>query len=318
MVFPLQSFEKKGILYPLIPRSLPMKKETYLLRIFLLSGIFVYSIACRKTDISPNQNYQTALTKAQSIQNIPYPQAPVTGCPYAPDYGDSIIYPQPTTAGNDYIVSPVNNPGPGTYFSWPGGMVIDSLNGAINLTQSQTGQRYEIGFVKSGTTDTCITPLILGGASYIDSVYVLADNTYQVYTYYDANPASVWKCPSNGGSGSGNCRFDITGSANNAHVIVDPNNGWIDLKKSLSAGAFGAVPFDGQQISVPIYYQLNDGSNMAIQNITVNIIYYTSRSLIPPALINNATNKLNNFLTSQLIAKSGNTRPPIIIITRVN
>jgi hypothetical protein len=110
----------------------------------------------------------------------------------------------------------------------------------------------------------------------------------------------------------------LTKSAYNAHVKVDPNNGWIDLKQTLSSGAFGPIPFDGQQISVPIYYQLNDGSNMAIQNITVNIIYYNSKSSVPTALLNNATAKLNNFLASQLIAKSGNTRPPNIIITRVN
>jgi hypothetical protein len=99
---------------------------------------------------------------------------------------------------------------------------------------------------------------------------------------------------------------------------VSQNNGWIDLKQTLSSGAFGPIPFDGQQISVPIYYQLNDGSNMAIQNITVNMIYYNSKSSVPGAMLNIATNRLINFLNSQLIAKSGNTRPPIIIITRVN
>jgi hypothetical protein len=99
---------------------------------------------------------------------------------------------------------------------------------------------------------------------------------------------------------------------------VNQNNGWIDLQQTLSSGAFGPVPFDGQTISTPIFYQLNDGSNMAIQNITVNIIYYNSKSSVPGWLLNSATNRLINFLNSDLIAKSGNTRPPIIIITRVN
>ena len=30
---------------------------------------------------------------------------------------------------------------------------MDSKTGAIDLTKSETGQRYSIGFVKSGTTD---------------------------------------------------------------------------------------------------------------------------------------------------------------------
>src|ERR1700748_878401 len=54
----------------------------------------------------------------------PYPQVPLNGCYFAPVYGDSIIYPQPTN-GQDYIVGPVNSPGAGKYLSWPAGMVID-------------------------------------------------------------------------------------------------------------------------------------------------------------------------------------------------
>src|ERR1700760_5062165 len=46
----------------------------------------------------------------------PFPVAvasapPPPSCPILPIYGDTIIYPQPT-GGGDYIVTPVNNPGP--------------------------------------------------------------------------------------------------------------------------------------------------------------------------------------------------------------
>ena len=61
----------------------------------------------------------------------------------------------------------------GTYLSWPDGLKINSDTGAINLTQSETGQRYSIAFVKNGTTDTCMSQLIVAGAAYMDSVYVL-------------------------------------------------------------------------------------------------------------------------------------------------
>jgi hypothetical protein len=296
-----------------------MKKEIYFFRLSIFSLIFFIVFACQKTVSTVDQTSNQGLpqinspgSKADSLQTVPFPESPVSDCPYAPNYGSSIIYPQPTNGDSDYIVSPVNNPGSGIYLSWPQGLVINPTSGAINLTKSQTGQRYDIGFVKSGTTDTCITQLIIGGALYIDSVYVIANDAFQVYSYYNANPALVWNCP------SGSCQFDITGSAKNAHVIIDPNNGWIDLKKSLSAGAFGPIPFDGQMISVPIFYQLNDGSNMAIQNITVDIIYYSSKSSIPSSLLNNIRNKFNNFQSNQLIQKTGNPRPPLIIITRDN
>jgi hypothetical protein len=105
-----------------------------------------------------------------------------------------------------------------------------SSTGAIDVTQSDEGERYDIGFVKSGTTDTCITSLIIGGVSYMDSVYVFDNNESQVYPYYDANPYSPFVCGW-GSSLPGSCQFDVTGSAKNMNVAVDQNNGWIDLQK---------------------------------------------------------------------------------------
>lgn len=293
-----------------------MKTEIFAFRFSVLLLIFAVILSCRKSIEDPHFNQQQN-NSTQTVQTIPYPETPMKGCSYAPDYGDSIIYPQPTTANNDYIVSPVNNPGPGTYLAWPGGLAINSSTGAIDVTQSDAGERYDIGFVKSGTTDTCITSLIIGGVSYMDSVYVFGNNESQVYPYYDANPYSSFVC----GWGStlpGSCQFDVTGSANNMNVAVDQSNGWIDLQKTLTSGAFGPIPFNGEQISTDIYYKLNNASNMTLQHIQVNILYYYSKSQIPLPLLNSLNTKLNNALQNNLIAKSGSSRPPIIIITRVN
>jgi hypothetical protein len=48
----------------------------------------------------------------------------------------------------DYIITPVNSPGTGKYLAWPIGMKIDSTTGAINVSKSESGLRYMIGFVK--------------------------------------------------------------------------------------------------------------------------------------------------------------------------
>src|ERR1700744_6205662 len=56
---------------------------------------------------------------------------PAPSCPISPIYGDTIIYPQPT-CGGDYIVTPLNNPGPGKHISWPVCMVLDPNTVAIN------------------------------------------------------------------------------------------------------------------------------------------------------------------------------------------
>src|SRR5664279_1160019 len=157
-----------------------MKNEIHLFRYSILLLIFTIIFSCRKSVTTPDQNLSQQQKNA--IQAIPYPVSPMRGCSYAPDYGDSIIYPQ-TTTGSDYIVSPVNNPGPGTYMSWPDGLAINSSTGSIDVTQSDAGERFDIGFVKSGTTDTCISSLIIGGVSYMDSVYVFGNNESQVYPY---------------------------------------------------------------------------------------------------------------------------------------
>jgi hypothetical protein len=303
-----------------------MKKEIYSLRLSVLLLIVVAVFACRKSATplgqtpipsplrSPQHSNSVQVQKTDT-QNIPYPVAPVTGCSYAPDYGDSIIYPQPTS-GSDYIVSPVNNPGPGTYLSWPQGLVINSTTGAIDVTQSETGERFDIGFVKSGTTDTCLTSLILAGASYMDSVYVLANGATLALPYFNANPLLVSVCATSGVSGS--CQFDVTGSAKSKHLIVDDNTGILDLQKSLNSGLFGLLPLNGLTAQATIYYELNDGSNMALQHITVNFLYYNSKSQINSGLLGTLDAKLNNILLDQLIMNSGNPRPPMIIITRFN
>jgi len=249
-----------------------------------------------------------------SVLNAPFPETAVTGCSYSPDYGDSIIYMQPN-GGSDYIVHPVNSPGAGKFLSWPKGMVIDSLTGAINVTKSETGLRYAIGFVKNGSTDTCLSNLIIGGASYMDSVYILEDGATTAVPYYDANPYLPPVC-----SGGG-CTFDITGSAAAKKVIVNHTSGIIDLAKTLNGsgllgGAFGLLPLNGMSVTTTIYYKLNDASNNATEHIDVQIMYYNTKSAMSAGLLNDVVNKLGNVLSGNLISKNANPRPPLIIIVR--
>jgi hypothetical protein len=266
------------------------------------------------TPIPPHDT--TPIKKPDTVATTPpYPKTVVTGCSYAPDYGDSIIFPQPATS-QDYIVHPTNNPGPGKYFSWPIGLVIDSLTGAIDVTKSETGMRYAIGFVKSGTTDTCLNTLIIGGAAYMDSVYVLSDGATTAVPYYDANAYMPAAC--SGGSG---CSFDVTGSATSLRVVIDKSTGVIDLVKTLNGttllgGVFGLIPLNGASQTVPIYYRLNDASNSALQHINVQFTYYYSKSQMNAGLVLGLLNRLDNILTGNLISTTSNPRPPLIFIVR--
>ena len=103
--------------------------------------ILLVLFACRKS-ISNAQRQSLLSIGSDSLLIVrsgspaapiaPFPQSPLMGCSNHPNYGDSIVYPQPTN-GQDDIVLPVNNPGAGKYLSWPAGLLIDSLTGSIIL-----------------------------------------------------------------------------------------------------------------------------------------------------------------------------------------
>jgi hypothetical protein len=251
------------------------------------------------------------------LPKAPFPQqAPLNACLLAPIYGDTIIYPQPTS-GSDYIMNVVNSPGAGKYLSWPVGMVIDSVSGAIDVTASQTGLQYAVGFVKNGTTDTCLQTLVIGGASYEDSVYYIAENQTNAFPYFEANPNLINTCATGNG-----CSFDVTGSAANIGVVVNTSTGVINLQKTLNGallglgGAFGLLPQNGSTVTATIYYKLNDPSNYAMQNIQVQLVYYDQPSLINSGLLSTVLLKLDNLLSGHLIDNSANPRPPLVVIVR--
>ena len=252
----------------------------------------------------------------QTVNNTPPGAPPAPSCPVAPIYGDTIIFTQPTN-NSDYIVSPVNNPGPGKYFAWPVGLVLDQNTGTIDLTQSQTGMKYILGFVKAGSTDTCLSSLIVGGAAYYDSVYVLADGQTTSTPYFEANPYLPSPCL------NGGCTFDVNGAAAAKKVIVNTTTGVIDLQKTVNGsgllglgGAFGLLPQNGSVITVPIYYKLNDPSNQALESISVQIEYLDSKSSVSSGILGGILNQVNNLLSGNIISNSANPRPPLIIITR--
>lgn len=298
-----------------------------LVTLLLLTSI----TACKKSlDASSNagngnNGNDTTQTpnKPDTGSRVAFPQTQLTGCPGAPDYGDSIFFVQPATNGADYIIRPINQPDSGTFFAWPQGMIIDKNTGAINVTKSEGGLRYKIGYVKEGTTDTCLQSIIIAGVSYADSLYVLSDDERYAKPYYNADPNLTAICDGSGVPGGITCNFDINGQAKNQGVIIDHNTGVIDLKSTASK-AFGLLPLNGTTVNATIYYQLNDNSNMAVQKITVTFVYYFKKSDVPAGLLALVSDKLNKVLSQLLLInlpgdasqQVKGPRPPIIIVTR--
>ena len=301
----------------------------------LAAALFLSATACRKTvsdehngagpsGLSSNRpvmgvdTTHKPVVKDTSTLPPPFPVSiPLSGCNLLPIYGDTIIFPQPTS-GSDYIFNVVNSPGTGKYIVWPQGMVYDSLTGAINVTKSETGMQYVVGFIKDGTTDTCLSTLVIGGASYMDSVYVLEDGHTKAEPYFDANIYLPSICSQPGNS----CTFDVTGSAAASKVIMDKTTGIIDLQKTLDGvglipiGAFGLLPQNQASFTTRIYYKLNDASNQALQHIDVQFQYFYNKSAISAGVLGGILNVVNSLTSGHIISNYANPRPPLIIIVR--
>ncbi|OQP45443.1 hypothetical protein A4H97_32375 [Niastella yeongjuensis] len=243
-------------------------------------------------------------------------------CPNGPDYGDSIIYLQPVNG--QYTVSPVNNKGiAGTYLSWPEGLSLNKKTGVINVSKSETGVRYLVGFVKDGTRDTCVRQLILGGITYMDSVYIIGNNDTLARPVFNANPLTAPVCdgsddtdyPGNNGNGNNKCSFDddVPGSkANDQKLRVRTKNGYINLKKSLADGLFGPNVKNGDSKTIKILYSLNDNSKKAQQQISVKVVYFDKATNIPFDLQNEVEFKREDMLGYHIV--NGKPRPPLLII----
>ncbi|WP_081164840.1 hypothetical protein [Niastella populi] len=244
-------------------------------------------------------------------------------CPTAPNYGDSVVYLKPKNGG-DFFLDPLNNIGvQGTYLSWPEGLKINKNSGTINLSQSETGVRYNIAFVKKGTTDTCVSQLIVGGLTYMDAIYVLEQNDTLAKPVFNANPSSSSICddsddtdyPDNNGNGNNKCVFDddVPGQrANDQKLRVRTKSGFINMKKSFDDGLFGKNPKNGDTKKVQIRYKLNDGSQKASQKLTVQVVYYDKVSSIPVALQQEIAAKRTNMFSYKIV--NGKPRPPLLII----
>jgi hypothetical protein len=306
-----------------------MKKKVHT-SLLVLSTLILVIFACSKSKIT------------QDVKPIPFPdQIELNNCINAPNYGAAVICPE-FRGPNDYKIKPKNDPGPGYYYAWPEGLAINAATGEINVTKSETGAKYVIGFVKMGSTDTCLSELTIGGINYVDSVYVMSANDTLALPHFNANPLPTSICDpsddtdypgSSSGGGNDKCEFDDGSDddngngtadepppgqrANDQQVRVRTLSGIINLKKTLNEGAFGPNPQNGDRKQVTIYYRLNDCSVKALQKIKVDLIYYEKKSDIPVTLLNEVTEKRNRFMQARIIDPNGKPRPPQIFVTRI-
>lgn len=208
-----------------------------------------------------------------------------TDASLSPFYGDSILYVQ--GAGRSaYLFKPVNILLNGTFVSWPKGLTIDPVTGEIDVLRSEPGARYNVGFVNAATGDTAYRQVILAGITYQDGIYDLSSANTTLQPYFNADASAA---------GAASSVFDEEGIAGSQKLIVNTQNGAIDLKTSVEQGLFGNQPQNGDSREVSIYYRLNDQSHMSLLKTTVEVYYYNTIADVPLAMIEACRNSRSAF-----------------------
>ena len=291
---------------------------------FALSLIgLLFSVSCQKKD-----------NNRSSISTFPSGNASILNSSLS--YGDTIFY----TSGinTNRLIYPVTRPlQPGSFTASLPGLDLDPVSGRINVSRSETGLRYEVYFV-SGTAIIDSTSVTLSGVDYQDNIYNISSSESQdilavpIYNMSpdlplpcDTAPAEIAACVFDETDLNGDGIRDISG-ATRAKLVIDKKTGIINLKESFVSGLFGSTPVNGRRKDVSIYYRLNDGSSRTLNRITIRLVYYQSRAMIPESMVMEINSRNERYLQigdsetaiSELLSYSYTTlkpkRPPLIVI----
>ena len=280
----------------------------------ICSTVLLFLIACQKKD--------TTISEASSITSL----NDVT-LPGALSYGDSILYPSVT--GPAKIVFPVSKPADSGFFaSNIPGIQLDSATGKINLTRSETGLRYKIYYISLLTYQPLdSTNLTISGIDYKDAIYDISDTDTTAVPIY--NMAISLAIPDSSEFDetyiNADTIEDVPGAIRNK-LMVNKKDGTINLKESFEAGVFGVAPVNGKRKDVTFFYRLNDGSNRVLNKITLRLVYYQSKALIPESMsleINSRNDRYQvlgttttetGLLTYYTTTYYKPKRPPLIVI----
>lgn len=283
-----------------------------------------------------------ACQKADLVDNTPAPgQSAQSGSGGSSNpsstrlsYGDTLFYNHTQTA--DKIQNVVTSPsGTVKYKAIPGGMMIDSLTGRINISKSESGIRYKIFAFNSTGQALDSVKIVISGVDYADGIFDISatPNAYDTsFPIYNARPGLLLPCSQDDDDDENGCVFDETDLDNDGNddiagiiqdkLLVDKKEGTIDLEASYHAGIFGSSPANGTVKDFLMYYRLNDASARALQKINIRVYYYKRRSDIPQSLLNELAQRNNQLQNvnarisyrAELTADSKPKRPPLLII----
>jgi hypothetical protein len=254
---------------------------------------FLFVLACQKSNLSSSESLAFI-----SLNDTLINSALVTD---TLSYGDSVF--SASVVGTEKRILPTIRPlQPGRFAASLPGLDLDTITGRINISRSESGLRYQVYYLSPTNKLIASTSVTIAGIDYQDRIYDLSSNAPEeqfATPIYNMRPGTPLPCSYIGTSNL--CKFDETDingdyipdyiGANNSKLIIDTLTGVIDLKKSLAAGVFGPVLpgtsptiLNGRKKDVTIYYRLGDGDTRMLKKITVRLVYFQSRALIPASM----------------------------------
>jgi len=206
-------------------------------------------------------------------------------------YGDSVFY---VRNANDYFINPSVSQ-QGTFIGFPDGLDLDQNTGAINVNKSETGLKYKVSFVASGSTDTISSYIIISGINYADKIYNLSSG--------DSIAAPVYNANFNMAPPGGNADvFDETSGCKNAGIMIGSTDGIINLAQTVRNQGIDT----GATAQVKLAYRINDASGKALNGLEMKIYFYRTAADIPQYLTDLLNQRKGTILTSNSVL------PPMI------
>jgi hypothetical protein len=287
------------------------------LHFLLISGLLLLG-ACQKTGNSDDNNPDPSANRLS--------------------YGDTLFFNHNLTT--DKLITVVSTPSATVkYKAIPGGLLLDSVTGRINLSKSESGIRYKVFAVNAAGIAIDSVKLVISGIDYADGIYninatpIAYDTAFPIY---NARPELLLPCnddDDDDDDDDSTCVFDETDLDNDGNddiagiiqdkLLVNTKTGTLDLEASFRAGLFGSSqPANGTLKEFVMYYRLNDASSRALQKINLKIYYYQTENDIPLLLKNelnirgtqvqNINARLIN--SAEFATYERPKRPPILII----
>ncbi|MDN5211351.1 hypothetical protein QQ020_04795 [Fulvivirgaceae bacterium BMA12] len=274
-----------------------MNYRIFKISILVLMVLTIGILSCSDESVAPGQANGNGVDSSGTVTG-----GSSTACADF-EYADTIFYLREQST--DYTEAPLVAQ-TGTYGSADPGLEINSTTGVINVSQSETGLRYEVFFIPQGTTDSCKVSIIISGIDYEDHIYEINTNDTLAIPFYNAQKGLLPPCSDDDDDDDDEedddeCEFDDGPDDDDGDgdddepepgqevipqgVAIDKATGIIDVKKTLSNDVFGPNPTNGTQKDFRINYRLNDASNGTLNGIDVRLFYFEKRSDIPTSLL---------------------------------